>query len=432
MPLTDKQWKEFLPALKSRNCCLLMGPELSCARNGQNESITVLQAFSDFMGKRLTEEGIAFDNTIDNFYYRANKFIGSKYPGQSFRFEEEIKNFVTDTIEKPNEYFSKLVRLPFNTIVNMVPDNFTNQALTAQGYEFAEDYYDYSKAANERASLPEEMQLVFNLFGTYQFAESVAVTEKDQLTLIKNIVAGLPRIPTNLTTRFADKKKSFLFIGFNFNDWYFRLVIDALQIPKPVQSYYPVYSNVNKVAFLNQEFYTEKFGIQFVDTDTEAFIADLIQRYENDYGPLDRKLKMVIDYVDKDADVHGELKVQLQLNSLSKRMEFWSKDDIEAGGKLTEVDDRVKTADVYVPLLSKYFINDNACLVRIQQALQQPNTKVIPILSGYAAYDAALPTLKKNSLLVLPRDNMPLQPLTAAELSKKCVELATTINCIIR
>jgi hypothetical protein len=126
------------------------------------------------------------------------------------------------------------------------------------------------------------------------------------------------------------------------------------------------------------------------------------------------------------------MKAQLELNLIQKRVTFWDKTDIQGGGDKDLVNDQAKKADVYVPFLSKFFLNDLTCVNRINNCLNQPNTSVIPVLAGFAAFDAAIPDLGKKALMILPQDNMPLAALTPAKLSETCKELASIINRIVR
>jgi hypothetical protein len=56
----------------------------------------------------------------------------------------------------------------------------------------------------------------------------------------------------------------------------------------------------------------------------------------------------------------------------------------------------------------------------------------MPILAGFAAFDAVIPDLGKKALKILPQDNMPLSALSSAKLSETCNELASIINRIVR
>src|SRR4051812_27155046 len=123
MLLTKQQWNNFLPDLKNRNCCLLLGPEISSIHFNNITGFSVLSAFSKYMEERLIANDIPYNQNMDNFYYRANKFINHQYPENSTEFEKEIRVFVRQVLAQDTPYFNKLIKLPFNTIVNMVPDD---------------------------------------------------------------------------------------------------------------------------------------------------------------------------------------------------------------------------------------------------------------------------------------------------------------------
>ena len=430
MSLSDPEWSKFLGELRKKKCCLLIGPEINCIVGDQGTQ-TVMQAFSKYMQKRLTDEKITFDQNIDNFYYRAHKFINNKYPDRIYKFSEEIDQFTQQVLNVLPEYYKKLVRLPFNSIVSMTPDSFIANTLKDAGYELVEDYYDYSDQAKKTIEITEEMQLVYNIFGTYSQPVSVAVTERGQLDQIKSLVSGLPGLPTQVITRFKDETKSFLFLGFNFNDWHFRLIIDALQIPRPNYSFYPIYSKGHEVGLMAQEFYSEKFGIKFIDPDTDFFLQELIKRYEDTYGSLDRKLICVLDYQDEDLKYLNAVKDQLKKNGISKRMDFIDKTDL-VGQDISELDKKAADADLYIPLISSSFIGDPGCLARTQKCIAQEKTNVVPVIAGYSSYETAFPGLKKKSSIVLPRGAKALASFPDNELVQACYEMARMINCVIR
>ncbi len=431
MSLSDPEWNRFLGELKKKKCCLLMGPEINCLAGAEGAQLTVMQAFSGYMEKRLQEEQIAFDQKIDSFYYRAHKFISKKYPDRIFLFKDEIEQFCNQSLNVIPEYFKKLVKLPFNSIISMTPDSFIGNTLRDGGYELVEEFYDYSEQAKRNIEITEEMQLVYNVFGTYSNPGSVAVTEKGQLDQIKSLVSGLPGLPTQVITRFKDETKSFLFLGFNFNDWHFRLIIDALQIPRPNYSFYPIYSKGHEVGLMAQEFYSEKFGIRFIDPDTDVFMQELITRYEAAYGSLDRRLICVLDYQDDDLKYLNAVKDQLKKNGIAKRMDFFDKTNM-AGQDIAELDKKAAEADLYVPLISSSFIGDAGCLARTQKCIAQEKTNVVPVIAGYSSYETAFPGLKKKSSIILPRGAKALASFPDNELVQVCYEIARMINCVIR
>jgi hypothetical protein len=431
MPLTDNDWNAFLRELKSGQCCLLLGPEVRCFNDGDDpaKASSVMEKFSAFIAGLLDKLNIPYKKEENDFYYLAGKYINTQYPGQESKFETEIREFKDLLTQMQSPFFQKIARLPFNSIVNLVPDNFLATQLNQIGYEFAEDYYDYTSLRN--IDITDEMQLVFNLFGSFENPDSVAVTEQQRLSLLKNLVSGSPKINDKIAKRFSDKKKSFLFLGFNFNNWHFRLVMDALKIPKPNNFSFSTQTGAaQSIGFLNQEFYSEKLGLRLIDQTTEEYINELSERYQKQFGNFDRKLKVLLDYNDADKLQFTEFSTALEISGMSNRIDLWHKDKLAGGDSLTEISNQMKEAEIYIPFLSNSFLKDEPSKSRVTGALNDKTKRVIPVYTSFCAFEKILPV--KNALIVLPRNNVPLSSKTGAELSQVCQEAVRIINCVVR
>ena len=73
-----------------------------------------------------------------------------------------------------------------------------------------------------------ENPLVYNLFGSLDETESIVLTEEDQLEFIRNVVKDDPRIPEEILGQF-DHRKTYLFFGFDLENWQFRLLLHTFQ-----------------------------------------------------------------------------------------------------------------------------------------------------------------------------------------------------------
>lgn len=431
MPLQDNEWNAFLKELRSGQCCLLLGPEIKCIPDENNPEVllSVVERFSLYMRGLLEEHNIAYNKEENDFFYLANRYINVRYPGQESKFETEIESFRQLLADADSPFFRKIARLPFSSVVNLVPDNFLPVQLTKIGYEYVEEYYDYT--GNRSIDITNEMQLVYNLFGNFENTNSIAVTEQQRLNLLKNLVSGTPKIHDKITTRFSDKKKSFLFLGFNFNDWHFRLVMDALKIPKPNNfSYSPLIAREQSVGFITREFYSEKLGLSLVDQTTEEFIDELASRYQERYGSFDRKLKVMLDYNDSDSAQVNEFRTALEISGMSARIDLWHKDMLVGGDALSALDTQLREAEVYIPFISNSFLKDNHSKTRVTDALGDAAKKVIPVYTNFCPFEKVLPV--KKAVIVLPRNNVPLSSKSGADLSQVCHEAVRIINSVVR
>jgi hypothetical protein len=428
MPLSEAKWDSFLQELKSGQCCLLLGPEIGCLGPEGGKLTSVMAEFSGFIAGLLDKQNIPYEKSQPDFYYLANKYITSRYPGEESRFEKEIQSFRELLATMQPSFFQKIARLPFNSIVNLVPDNFLSAELARIGYEFVEEYYDYTRSRT--VDITEEMQLVYNLFGSYEHPDSVAVTEQQRLNLLKNLIAGAPQVQDKITKRFTDKKKSFLFLGFDFNNWHFRLVMDALKIPKPNSfSYTPQIVKEHSIGFLTGEFYYEKLRLELIDQTTEEFIEEVATRYQKRYGDFDRKIKVVLDYHDAVSTQFNEFWTAMQTSTIMKRIDPWHKGMGLAGTKQDLINDKMKEAEVYIPFFSSDYILDEHSTTRLTSALSDKAKKIIPIYTNPCNHK---PLTTNKGLTVLPRNDIPLSFKNGADLSQVCLETVRIINCVVR
>lgn len=424
------EWEQFIAELRAGRCCLLLGPEIRCMSVDNGNVYSVLDSFSNMISEKLQVLNVEYNNAEKDFHYVASKYIGSQYSDKPERFEKEIVEFRESRLKCEPEFFKDIARLPFNAIVNMVPDSFLATQCAAMGYEFVEDFYDYSAA--RPVDLTDEMQLIYNLFGTYDYPDSVAVTEKRQLSLLKNLISGSPAVPDKITFRFSNKRNSFLFLGFNFNDWHFRMIMDVLKIPKPNNfSFSPKIGEGNEVAFLTKEFYSESIGLTMMEQTTEDFVATLTTEYQRRYGSFDRKLPVLLDYHDNDLVQFQEVSNILGISGIRKRISTWDKRKLHGGDQVAETERQLEAAEVYIPFLSNSFLQDTKARDRVVKALDDPNKKVIPVIANYCPWQAAIPNNKK-ALITLPRNQVPLSSSQGADLSKICNDLVRIINCVVR
>src|SRR4051812_4376592 len=96
-------WDDIIQAIRSGKCNLLLGPELKSLRirgEGQNKlsKATVYKIFDDFITGKLANPKPAGNK---GFYYKAMQFINANYPGQPYKFKDEITKFKETYLQVP-------------------------------------------------------------------------------------------------------------------------------------------------------------------------------------------------------------------------------------------------------------------------------------------------------------------------------------------
>lgn len=426
MQMNQLQWEELLKSLHSGNCCLMIGPELKCLEDPQGQPESVLNRFSAFLNTKLEALAVEYNQHESDFYYKADRYRSSKYQPNGIQFHDDIKNFTESHLVGIPRIYLDIARLPFISICSLLCDPFLPRAFRHYGFYFKEDHYNYRKQTLPMPELKDETQLLYYIYGNYNNPESVATTPQEQLELVRKIVAGDPKVPENIRSRFQKPEKSFLFIGFDFNDWHYRLIMKSLGIPKPSASYYPE-ADSSQIAFVTKEYYSGNLGITFLSNETYAFIQEFVNRYEKIYGAANRNIKIFIDYHIKDQVYFNELISHLKITCGNRNFEFLGQ-DITPGEALFDREKALQETEFYIPMLTKEFLNSVNAVSRINTALNDPAKKTILIKTAYVNYQILFGD-NLNRATVLPEEG---QLDLAEDLSQICGEIANTFNSIIR
>lgn len=397
---------KIIDEIKKNRCILFLGPLMTALRfKGKRTSLSELVC--DHITETLVTNNVIADGSEmrKNPYYAMAKYI--KYLGRT-QFEENFEAERSQFLERPSAVYSLLSKIPFNTIINFGADHFMEKALRRGGYEFQFAYYDYSgeyqqylkDADDENQVLDDKTQLVYNLLGSIYEPHSQVLTESDQLEYMRQI-AGSKKIPDNVLSRIKDDEegKSYIFLGFNFEEWPFRFLLDLLQLSKAKSAASPKLRNYN-IAVMTQEFYQERFGLQFLNATPEEFALELSSQYksvrfDHKYGYL--------SYDDADTAVVEAFKESLQPSGLNKRITFWDKSGIVPSDvRREEMEKNLSIATIYIAFITSKFINNPALKAEMKEMLAKPNVMVFPVITKKCDYQTQFPDLKRKASLVLP------------------------------
>ncbi|MBD0378006.1 MAG: hypothetical protein ICV51_20550, partial [Flavisolibacter sp.] len=236
----DIKWNTLTKALHNNRCILFIGPSLPVYSTG-TDKVDFYSLAALHLSKELMDNGFEFDQTLSqNLYYIAQKFIaysGNYRPSLedeiSKLYNNEVAKIIKDLSDTIPTLYKTILQLPWHTIVNMQPDNFFQNALKPNDV-FC--FYHY-KSKDIEVKLNEDQFLVYNLFGSilkerskYK-VDSLVLTEEDQVEFVRNLVSGNPRVPDCIISRF-DNDKIYIFLDCNFENWYFRLLMEILKIHK--------------------------------------------------------------------------------------------------------------------------------------------------------------------------------------------------------
>jgi hypothetical protein len=138
-------------------------------------------------------------------------------------------------LEDPEEPYSQLASMPFRIYLNTNSDNLLRQALKATGRHPRVALCQWNDRMlldqiylnDDLAFRPDQNNpLVYQLFGDLEDPESLVLTEDDYFDYLIGVTTNKDLIPATVRRALADS--ALLFLGFQMDDWSFRVLFRSI------------------------------------------------------------------------------------------------------------------------------------------------------------------------------------------------------------
>ncbi|MDO8367049.1 MAG: SIR2 family protein [Saprospiraceae bacterium] len=408
--LTDF-YQNIARKVKEGSCVLFLGPSALTAKDKDGK----WQPITDLCARHLADKYDLDFGAAEEFklpYVASLLRIQNRSTDNVL--QEEVAKFYTDMADKFELHpaVEQLTDLKFRIVINTTPDNFVTKLYDQIAQAYHTDYYNWYKPnAGFNFDFDKDSRVViYNLLGAYQKPESLVLTYKQQLSYIKKIVGEQQneRIPDALTNAFKDFRHH-LFLGFDFEDWALRLLLDTL--------YKNVRDNVQPYSFTTKDelpaeadtkvFFQGEFGMQFPQDSLESFVTNLVSEYQkldnpaaavSGQAPRAKVLVLHNEVADKDG---YDLLIK-HLRNLPAQFVSLA-DAVGQGDVQAWIRKMMDECQVVLPLLSADFYDDanNPSVPLLAEIAQKNNPRkgflVMPILLKTVGLDgplAQLPTLR--------------------------------------
>ena len=402
MSLEPRQWNNLLEAINNGSCVVLLGPKISTVNGGD---ASLYEEFAKSLTQELQKEKISFDDAHDdNLTYIMQRYttipnVAPSDPGF------EAKNFYKEYEGQFNQIQQTLAELPIHLVINTSPDNAMFHALKKAGkFKAMHAWYDYRKEQKQEFEAPTaDTPLVFNLFGYYENAMSLVLTESDQVEFMKNVIKDQPPLPPKLLSQ-LDGHKTYLFLGFNWEQWNLRLLLEGMNLEK--ESNILAHSQHDTpLQSKTKDFFESSFRFSFITDNISDFVAEMKSKY-NELAPSEtahKKLCIVADPKDE------EFRTQLYKNLKPLAIDTWHEGLIEAGSDVdATVTENLENADLIILLVSADFLAADSIYKREWKiALEKHNNangSVIPVITRPCNWEQL--TELKQMPLILPRQGI--------------------------
>ncbi len=235
----------------------MLGPEILVNQNGIPLQQDLFRYFE-------TETNLKIEQDIDNLIIFKNK-SSKTFFYTDFKKYYEKNSQITD-IHK------KIAQIPFHLIISISPDTVLKS--TCENFGINADFQFYNKKQNpkEIRKPDKDKPLLYNLFGCITEEDSLIITHDDLFEFIFSILGGDQRLPRELKST-LQSAKVFLFLGFDFEKWYMKLILRLFDLHK---NHLPLTSEMlGKLDDKIKNFYINNFEMEFIPYQTTDLINDL-------------------------------------------------------------------------------------------------------------------------------------------------------------
>jgi hypothetical protein len=275
--------QKLAKALKYKQCILFLGPGVLIV-NKQSEQVPFNQLLASHFAELLDNNAKYYDKSAkSNLNYMVQRYnrACNAVPGEA---GNEAIIFYKKLIDNATIYqtvFEKLSKLPWNLVINTNPDTLLAQAMNEQrqdscilnNYPLVNNMNDLSNKG-----IPgKEQCLFYNIFGTFDEPASILFTDSDFIRFNTKVTNKTPALNEYVTSMF-DPNKEYLFLGFDFDQWYFKILFKVLNLEKEKAfSLEPGNVRFNEC---NIDFFEEEYKFYFVNDHIDTFLKNLNDLYK--------------------------------------------------------------------------------------------------------------------------------------------------------
>ena len=429
---TNINWINLVNSLRNQECILVLGPSLATIEH-DGQAMPLAEVLADELAHQLRQlrPGLSLRDS-HSLAYVAKELEDAYLPQCNYSTEKArsrvgalIREFYDRYDHSQFPVYQKLAQLPFRFVVNTSPDHFLVDAYCDENKLFTKsEYYHYRNPRHNNGidileeDITAEAPLVYNLFGALDSPDSIVITEGDQLFFLDAILQReqTATIPPSIAIHFAPVEKyhyekTFVFLGFDFNQWHLRLLMHLINRYQRQKESYAL-QNPQSLSELTTFFYKRNFEVEFVDILAWDFLDTFRQKLDQEQAQSKKtpQLRVFLLYHPDDKTLKDRL--DLQLAPLKKKafIQTWDEEQILPGAEpQSEIQKQMNVADIIILVVTPlFFASDGIYKEQLQWALQRHESReavVIPILMQSSMWESSA---LRRLATILPRNKRPL------------------------
>lgn len=316
----EEEWGKLLYSIEQGRCLLLLGPDVAGIQ--QNSAFQPLnELLAQSLAEQIQPQVEAWRLDPTNLTQVAQHFALEK--GRD-TLEMRTVEFYEEYADLPNDIYRNLAALPFALSIATTPDPLWPEALRQEQKEpgIARYHLHGSNSTIMPTGTPQN-PVVFYLYGHLDEPASLVLTENDLLDFLVAVITKNPALPNNLLSELRDPRKSLLFLGFGFKQWYLRILLHILLQGQNKENYSIALEQATP--HLPEElrssilFYRHSdYKLHLYQHDLLSFVSELRQRYETEAANKFNRTRLnsapcvFLCHASDDAKIAVELAAQLE------------------------------------------------------------------------------------------------------------------------
>ena len=176
-----------------------------------------------------------------------------------------------------NELLEKIAEIPFHLIISLTPDLSLKKIFERKSFLHTHHYYRTKIRTEIDESPTAEKPILYNLLGCVKDDESLITSHYDLFSTVQSVYAD-KNLPEKITSVFnKDATKNIIFLGLEFDKWYFQLILHLLGINYDACIRYAALQKELPENY--QTLIETEFKINFAGKDLKSFVENLHQQF---------------------------------------------------------------------------------------------------------------------------------------------------------
>jgi hypothetical protein len=248
------KWRKLMQALRHDGCVLFIGPEISVDDQGRSLHRSfykeLTEDFDDI--EYIENEGFFTPDADEEILYDVLDYYSKVFPGKN---------------QSGRQLLEQLAQVPFNLIISLCPDDTIQQIYNDYDLDHIFLAHDGTRQQVDEVEVP----IIYNILGNAASNGRYIFTHENFYHYLSKV-----SIPAGIKKRIQDATH-LLFIGFDFDKWYNRLLLFILDFEQKKGGGSRMIVG-NKTIRRDIELFIEKqFNITFVDNAFAPFVQWLAQ-----------------------------------------------------------------------------------------------------------------------------------------------------------